>query len=190
MREDEIGLDMLELLERLLDRLTVVRHVRIPETVHDVSPGPRPRGTPRRWPAPGLPGCPPPRAPPTSPRRSARASGRAASHRTDLDVAGVEPIASTRRSGASPPKSGSESIRLASARVPRAARADARARGQTRGALPAAVDLDRVHRPEEALYGNATTSPRGIRRANVSSTSSSPGSIQSSTPCGIRRNRR
>ena len=93
----------------------------------------------------------------------------------DLDVVGVaadREHASQRRIAA---HSESGSIRPASARVPRAADLRQGARPDSCSASSRWRSLIVSIGPKKPSYGNATTSPRGISRANVSSTSSSPG---------------
>ena len=120
---------------------------------------------------------------PGRPRR--RAAPRESEQRAaaaDLDVVGVAPIASTRRSGAPSPTGERASIRRASARWSRCSPTCATAPrpGLVRAPRGAAWSLIVSIGPKKPVVAGRRSPRRGaISFANVSSTSSSPGSIQS-----------
>ena len=150
------------------------------------------RGTPRRSRAPRRRGLR--RAPSTT--QSPRASGCARVSASSVPPQPIsrssewQPIASTRRSGGSP-REQREREHQAGARLAiceptrrQGARPDSWSPSSRCRSLIVSIG------PKNPSYGYATTSPRGISRANVSSTSSSPGSIQSRALGGRRRSRR
>ena len=173
---------MLELLERLLDRLAVVRHVRIPEPVHDdVCPG---SGREELLSARPRLGFPVALRSEHHPRHLDGALARQGEQRPtapDLDV--VRDSRSPARDGAARRRRRARARASGRPRLVFLVQPDltpGRAAGLVEPFQPLSI-LDRVHRPEEALVRERHHLSAGNQGANVSSTSSSPGSIQSSS---------
>ena len=182
VREHEIGVDAFQILEDLLDSLADVRHERVPEPVDDDLGAGRARQE--------VLGARPRLALPVTVRAEhdprdlevgvvadQREDGAAA---TDLDVvrmAADRQQASKRRLAAEErEREHQASLGSRSACDPtlrQGARPDSWSPSSRCRSLIVSIG------PKNPSYGYATTSPRGMRRENVSSTSSSPGSIHS-----------